>query len=156
MKRASPHGAHGASKTSTVLEGALIGAGVGILLACLTITLLLWRERRRSERRRFETIFGPTPFLVRSPLSLPVAHHTVRRPRTSPRRVAEASTIGLVGFSGTRRKSVDYPLRQVPRGIPPAFITPPKGTETDLKGIWEENIRRTQAFPQAHIRIPVA
>lgn len=126
----------------SAIKGAVIGIGVGALLACLSIAFLVWRRRHRLERRRFETLFGPTPFLVRPPPPVNKPSPRVARPA----RRTEARTAGIVRFSDAIKNSVDPPRA-------PRATAAPKRTAKDFKGNWGRNIdvKATRAVPPAHI-----
>ncbi|KLO06835.1 hypothetical protein SCHPADRAFT_910011 [Schizopora paradoxa] len=144
-------GKHNTQTISPVLEGALIGAVIGITLAGLIIAIVLWRERRRSKRRRFETDFGPTPFLLRN--RPPLAQQNTRRPRASSSRRAEANTMGAVKLLDAKRKSFGHSAERGPREIPRAFTSPPKKAEFDFKSAFREDAQRKKHIPEAHLPI---
>lgn len=132
---------------NSALKGAIIGIGVGVVLAGLSIAFSLWRRRRLLQRRRFETNFGPTPFLVR-PL-VPV--HNPGQPHVPSTRRAEARPVRVARVPDAKKKPVDlHALQEIPR----ALTASPRRTANDTRGNrGEKHIipRGTQVVPQAHI-----
>ena len=147
MKQANDHN----RTISPVLEGALIGAVIGISLAGLVIAFVLWRERRLVERQRFETNYGPTPFLLRS--LPPLAQQNTSRPRASSSRRAETKAMVAFQVLGGDRKTFGRSAERAPREIPRAFTTPSKRAECDFKGAFREDTQRKKCIPQAHLPI---